>query len=377
MPAFPAPSADRVSGMDARDRPNPPDAEPLSGWTEPIGVRVRDVGEIAAALPHLLGFRPEESVLLLGLGGASGRRVGLTVRADIPPPEHNRELATVLGRSLFTDRPEGALVLVVSEAPDEEIAGEPDLPHRDLVWELCRALSRLDVPVGDAVLVRDGRWWSYDCPDHCCAPGAGTPLPTGPTELEVASIATGRVVARDRGELQARLGPPAGADRRAMADTCAQVGVEISGAVLDSGREEVAARSWAAVSEAAARCRPGTASPPSDREVARVAWALRDVEVRDLALGLALGPDAAGAEQLWTECVRRAPAPLDAAPATLLAVCAWLRGDGAMANIALDRALASDPDHGLARLLRDALVACVPPDDLRTMLAAAAAPAAG
>ena len=78
--------------------------------------------------------------MLLSLGGASGRRVGLTVRADIPPPEHNRELATVLARSLSTDRPDGALVLVVSEAADEELAGERGLPHHDLVWEMCRAL---------------------------------------------------------------------------------------------------------------------------------------------------------------------------------------------------------------------------------------------
>ncbi|HKR50792.1 MAG TPA: hypothetical protein VJT72_14660, partial [Pseudonocardiaceae bacterium] len=34
---------------------------------------------------------------------------------DIPPPEHNRSLAAMLSRSLSTDRPESALVLVVSE----------------------------------------------------------------------------------------------------------------------------------------------------------------------------------------------------------------------------------------------------------------------
>ena len=61
--------------------------------------------------------------------------------------------------------------------------------------------------------------------------------------------------------------------------------------------------------------------------------------------------------------------PLDAAPATLLAVCAWLRGDGAMANVALARALDSDPAYTLARLLAQALARCVPPAELRTMIA--------
>ena len=94
------------------------------------------------------GFHPHESVVLLGLGGVSGRRVGLTVPADIPPPEHNRSLATLLARSLRTDDPDGALVLVVSEAADGEFAGDRGLPHHDLVWEMCRALSRLGVGIG-------------------------------------------------------------------------------------------------------------------------------------------------------------------------------------------------------------------------------------
>ncbi len=98
-------------------------------------------------------------------------------------------------------------------------------------------------------------------------------------------------------------------------------------------------------------------------------WGLRDVRVRDRALGLALGPAAAAAEQLWTECTRRAPSPLDAAPATLLAVSAWLRGDGAMARIALDRALDSEPDHALAGLLALGLDAGLSPGDLRVMVA--------
>jgi hypothetical protein len=341
---------------------------------EPVVVRVRDAGEIAAGLPHLLGFHPRESVVLLSLGGESGRRVGLTVRADIPPPEHNRSLAGVLARSLLTDRPDGALVFVVSEVAGDDLGEGRGLPHHDLVREMCRALSRQAVAVADLLLVRDGRWWSYDCPDSCCAPGAGTPLPEGVTELEVASIATGTVVADTREHLVARMAPPPDHDPRAMAAACARVAVQLSADLLDSGPEPAAAESWAAVMAGIARCRPGAAGHLrlSDEDVARIAWGLRDGEVRDLALELALGRESAAAEQVWTECTRRAPAPLDAAPATLLAVSAWLRGDGAMAGIALDRALTSAPGYGLATLLRDALDACMTPTDLRALLTAAA-----
>jgi hypothetical protein len=356
-------------------RPGPDVAPPA----DPIVVRVRDVGEIAAGLPHLLGFRPRESVVVVSLGGKSGRRVGLTARADIPPPEHDRAVARMLTGSLLTDRPAGALVLVVSEAADETAAGRPRLPHQHLVSEMCGALARAGVLVPDTVLVRDGRWWSYDCAGPCCAPDAGTPLPGGVSDLEVASIATGTVVAGDREDLAAVIGRPPGHDAAAMSAACARVGVELSTDLLDTGPEPAGLESWAAIMAGIDRYRVGASLPMplADADVARIVWGLRDVDVRDLALQLGLGANDAGlpaaAEQLWTECTRRAPAPLDAAPATLLAVSAWLRGDGALANIALDRALASAPGYALAALLRDALNACVPPGDLRELLARAAA----
>src|SRR3712207_8905524 len=45
-------------------------------------VRLGDAGELAAGLPHLLGFRPRESLVLVSLAGPNGARVGLTVRAE-------------------------------------------------------------------------------------------------------------------------------------------------------------------------------------------------------------------------------------------------------------------------------------------------------
>jgi hypothetical protein len=345
-----------------------------------IDVRIADPGEIAASIPHLLGFRPRESVVLISLTGPSGGRVGLTVRGDIPPAEHAAAMAAVLTRSVCTDRPRGVVLAVVSEAPDDDAhlgnarLGDAllvDLPHRALVHELVVALASADIPVRDALLVRAGRWWSYDCPRPCCAPGAGTALPVEVSQLEVASVATGMVVEQDRGDLAARIARPGGRARRAMAATCAQVAAECSAQVLDAGWDVVAAESCSAITAAAARCRPGApvaGSRLTDREVARIVWGLRDGVVRDRSLELAMGPDAAAAEVLWTECTRRAPAPLDAAPATLLAVSVWLRGDGAMANIALTRALDSEPGYALARLLAQALVACLPPSDLRAMI---------
>ena len=65
--------------------------------------------------------------------------------------------------------------------------------------------------------------------------------------------------------------------------------------------------------------------------------------------------------RLWTDVVRRAQPGYVAAPACLLAVTAWQGGDGALANIALDRALADTPGYSMALLLRDVLDAGAPP----------------
>ena len=65
--------------------------------------------------------------------------------------------------------------------------------------------------------------------------------------------------------------------------------------------------------------------------------------------------------RLWTDLVRRAQPGYAAAPASLLAFTAWQSGDGALANIALDRALADTPGYSMALLLQEALDAGMPP----------------
>jgi hypothetical protein len=347
-------------------RSEPPDLDPYR-------VRVSDPGELAAAVPQLLGFRPRESVVLIGLGGVRGNQVGLTVRGDIPPPGSEPALARALSRSVGTGGPEAVVVALVSEAPDypDGVAGGPDLPHRGLLRDLTIALALDGIAVRTSLLIRGGRWWSYECSEACCRPGAGTALPAGVTALEAASVASGVVVENGREALERRLAPDpgradtAGACRR-LADARGSATGDVRGPADD----------WTAILEALRRCAPG--APPGaarlpDELVARVVWALRhEPTIRDRALVLALGDDASAAEALWIQCTRRAPQPLDAAPATLVAVCAWLRGDGAMANVALERALCSDPGNRLARLLAPALDACLHPAELRRLIAESA-----
>jgi hypothetical protein len=70
-------------------------------------------------------------------------------------------------------------------------------------------------------------------------------------------------------------------------------------------------------------------------------------------------------QQMWIDVTRRAQPGYLAAPAALLAFVAWQSGDGALANVALDRALADDPGYSMALLLRQVISAGAPPSMAR------------
>jgi hypothetical protein len=354
----------------------------------PPPVRLSQLGELAAAVPHLLGFRPSESLVAVSLRGGSGRsartsRVGLTARVDLPPAAHRRAVVDQLVGALLTDAPRAVVLIVVSEAADDvtcPVVADRDpgsapvrppvaeLPHRGLVREALLRFADAGVGVEDAALVRRGRWWSYDCAEGCCLPGEGMLLPGGTSPLAAASAMAGQVVEQERADLERRITPVGFLAAAGMAAACEEVGSEMSARVARLGWAALAGESWALLEDAVARVAPGTVASLPDREVARLAWALLDEEVRDRAMGLALGRAPSAVEVLWTELTRRVPPPLDAAPATLLAVTAWVQGNGAMANVALDRALSSQPGYRMAQLLRSALDACLPPADVRRLV---------
>ncbi|WP_299957220.1 DUF4192 domain-containing protein [uncultured Modestobacter sp.] len=337
-------------------------------------VRLTGPGEVAAALPHLIGFRPRESLVLVGVRGTTPVTLGLTVRVDLPPEEHRAAVVRDVVRALCTDQPVAALLAVVSEDADDWAAplppgpAVPVLPHRELVREALLALHEQELPVRDVLLVRHGRWWDYDCAQACCDPGTGTPLPSGTSQLAVAGALSGQVVEDDRAAFARRIAPVGFLAAAGMARACEQVGDELAHRTAQLGWDAVVEEGWDALLAAVAASRPGSVERLSDREVARLAWGLRDHDLRDRALALTVGRQAAAAEVVWTELVRRAPAPLDAAPATLLAVTAWVGGNGALANVALQRALDSEPSYTLAGLLRTALHAGMPPKAVRRLM---------
>jgi hypothetical protein len=321
-------------------------------------VRLSDPAELIAAVPHLLGFHPHDSVVLLAL---HGKRLGLTLRADLVGPGQASLLAEQLLLPVARQDPTGIALVVVGGVPTP--AGDP--PHGALVNVIDGVFSGAGIPLVHAAwttaTASGALWCCYDDP-NC----AGTVPDPGASQLAAATVAAGAVTYASREEVAGLL---AGADpvtlqRRATLLREAEAEHPMGVALV--------ARRFARLEQLHQAAAVGKLEL-SDRTVAEVSSALCDHRVRDACLSWCVGTGAAAAEQLWLALVRATPAPQRAEPAALLALVAYLRGDGALAGLALDAALQACPDHSLSGLLRTALDGGLPPDVLRTVAADAAA----
>ncbi|MBV9729989.1 MAG: DUF4192 domain-containing protein [Pseudonocardiales bacterium] len=321
-------------------------------------IRLSDPSELIAAIPHLLGFHPHDSVVLLAL---HGRRLGLTLRADLVDNDEAPLLAEQLLLPIARQRPTGVALVVIGgdSTPD----GDP--PHRTLVDALDEVLTGSGLPVIHAAwtaqTVRGAPWRCYD--DPRCAGAVADPTTS---LLAAVTVAAGAVTFRSREEMVELMAQenPAALQRRAMLLDAADAEHPLSTRLVGQRLAQLKELHRAAAAGDLAL---------SDSTVAEVASALCDHRVRDACLPWCSGPEAAAAERLWLALVRATPAPERAEPAALLALAAYIRGDGALAGVALDAALHACPQHSLSGLLRAALDGGLPPALLRSVAADAAA----
>jgi Domain of unknown function (DUF4192) len=246
--------------------------------------------------------------------------------------------------------------------------------------------GRLVTPVADAfaaaargrrlqlrelLRVEDGRYWSYLCVDAACCPAEGTVFDYGSHPAAAAMTVAGLAAYPDRDAVAATLAPPSGAAAHAMDEAIERACVRAQ-ALMDRARRGgtgspvrlVVSQGRRAVREAIRVYRAGGRISSEDR-IAWLAVSLVHLPVRDDAWARMVPEHRQAHLSLWADIVRRTDGPWLPAPASLLAFTAWQSGDGTLANIAIDRALAADPDYSMALLLRDILTAGVPPSQAR------------
>jgi hypothetical protein len=325
-------------------------------------VRLKDPAELLAATPHLLGFRPAESVLLIAHTGPTGRKVERVLRGDLPPGEFARQQAAFVAAA-FPREGDFGVTLVVSQRRDGSEHDDPaGLPHAEFVATLKESLADSGTPVLQALWaseIKSGAPWACYSGDGC-----GGVLPeVDYSELAAASASSGYVTFDSREAMAQVLVPP---DQTVVARRSALLDEMYDEFGPPSDAAESVSRGRAVVKSALRQAVSGELTL-TDEQAVELAVALSIPRIRDACLALAVPSGSAGAmaaERLWLALVRCLPAPERAEPAVLLGYSLYMRHDATFAGIALEAALEAVPDHVLAKLLHQSVQACVKPEKM-------------
>ena len=318
--------------------------------------RFTQPGALIAALPAVLGFVPEKSLVLVSLEQG---RIAAVMRADLAA-----DLADSIGRLAEVAATSGAdTVVAVIVDDDGALCPMCNDDHRRLCDALTNALEAHGVELYAAHVVdRVEAGGTWHCIDGCGATGQVEDPTASP--LAAAAVLDGRRLYARRADLHAVV---AITDPAHTATLVKPIGSQAAARQADC-TVDPDARGRADVETAiavATRILDGV--PPTDAELAELACGLTDVAVRDTLYALAVGAEAAAAEALWARLARSLPDPWRVEALVLLAFSAYARGDGPLAGISLEAALRSDPDHRMAGMLDTALQSGMRPEQIREL----------
>lgn len=377
----------------------PPTPSTPSTRAQAAPIRLRAPLDLLGAMPHLLGFVPRSSLVVMCLDDAN--RTRLTARADLP--EHADitsfadDMATHVVRSgaasvalvVYTDEP-----ATPSDVHTVTTTAVHPLARRVLVDQLASRLRRDGCGLSVAMLVSKGRYFNYLCDEPCCR-AEGEPVPdqltSAAAQLAAETVLDGRVVHSDRSSLADRVaGSPLDASRAALFErtdfelttswfsdgmragrvtTTALMAHAVLARLrtLEPEEQTVAAYAgrWGGAVRPAGLLGPAGLSPEG---VARLVLGLHDKRARDTVATHALDVPPVVLVDVLCELARATPDRFAAPVCTLVAWVSYLVGDGALANVALERAFACCPDYEMAHLLESGLRHQIGPAAVREVL---------
>ncbi|WP_327118864.1 DUF4192 domain-containing protein [Nocardia sp. NBC_01730] len=342
-------------------------------------LHVDDPGELIIAVPAMVGFVPERSLVVAVLRNSPnpgrGRIIDAVLRFDLDQSSRHSLAATYaqcVTQICATESARQVLAVIVNDRVRESrrTRGHRAVstgPWAALITAFARQLAHEEVFLAGAWAVRaieaGQRWWSLLDANH-----RGT-LPDPATSLvTVAHVLDGRPIRGARSELTDLVAPDDDLVEQVTAhlDSAHALAHEHYLAAVQRGEPDgYHRRTLERVLWQIADTDSGAALTAP--ECAELAAALRDRTVRDSLFALAVGDDAAAAENLWAALVRALSGSDRADAATLLGYSAYIRGDGPLAGIALQAALDADPAHSMAILLETALRTGMRPDTLRRL----------
>ncbi len=310
--------------------------------------------DLLAVVPFVIGFHPEDSVVLLtfSASGPAGRdRASFHARVDLPLVEDEQRQVAALLREVATRH--GARTVGLVLYTDDSAAARlfADLLVPDLLAD--------DIEVVDVLRVDGDRFFSVEDLDD-----PGTPYDLAAHPFTASQVLLGRVAHESRAALRDTLISHDDEDAEAVAAAADAV---VDG-LIGAGRGAPGAGGISALMVAEARWLQTTVrswvssgAAVSAEEAGRVLVLVSFEALREVAWSEMSRATARQHVELWRGLVRRAPVDVRAGAAGLLGFAAWLAGEGALAWCALERCFEADPDDQLGQHVAALLESATPP----------------
>ena len=299
--------------------------------------------QLIAAIPHLVGFYPDESLVLVLL---CEQQVVALARLNAAESHNLTELPAPLQTAVTANHQAyGFVALAYVDSVD---VAKP-------LTSLAQRLAEVSqISVLDLLHVSSSSWRSLMCDDIDCCPAEGHALHNTTTDIDAEFVFAGSAPFESRERMEQALMPrDLGALVEQRDAAFAGIGEEPAGMTAETRSESVNALVTRIMDSRE------LTFPEMAQACAVLSWIrTRDGFLRKLFDQPELRPHTRSHLVSLTSC---APDHHRAPVATVLAGCAWLDGNGALARIALDCALDADASYSLARLLDMALTHGVPP----------------
>jgi hypothetical protein len=282
------------------------------------------------------------------------------MRLDLPPARYEDELVEQVVQVVRGQQATRVVLVIYTDEPDGELR-----PRAAFMEDLVDAFD--DLIVTEALLVRDGFFYSYVCEGPCC-PARGTPVDDADDcaavqTLLLEQLARGETPVGSREELELTIAGPTFLAEQEAVQRCEDATERYARAVVDDGLSAARGAAIAAWTRALAAAEDPRREV-SVQQAAELAASLRDVVVRDSVAAL-WEPEQLALRRLLEQVARRTPPPYDVPVCTTLAWVTYCDGGGSLTSIALERALRTEPDYSMALLLRQALSNALPPEFVR------------
>ena len=309
--------------------------------------------DLFAAVPFMVGYHPQDSLVAMALREG---KVVMAMRVDFPDDESIEAISKTIALHLVREKANEAIV--VGYLPSSITSSDPLLVVRECI-------AGYSIIVKECIEVRGGRFRSSLCADLECCPPEGNQVP----ELSDSRVTAEQVAAGnplpflDLDEMKRSIAAtPIDKELLKAIKALAEIDYESDqvNALQREGANAINQISLAFI-------RDGVVLDKA--LIALVLVRLHDLQVRDYAMGFTSEKSDDQLWDMWRWLLRIAPKGYVAPVAVIFATSSYERGDGALAQRALDRAFEDSPKYQMAKLLRRTFAAGWPPSAFTQMRA--------